>query len=341
MFFTLQLKFSPETVFYFIDKNRGVCPTKYALEKILNRRIPRIFYQIKMAGVLGFFVFQALIACKPVPERDLVGKVEQKVKAEARQIVDYTSNKVSTQEMQIVTMSTSTGEVKSATMEVDATQQATGENVGAFDVGTSEVGNPPPKNIGYVITKGVLYRLENGTLLQSKLLLPGETVEVLGKAIIKIRGSEMPALFVEDSSGARGYFSQSNVCNRRICLFADRYGEIEISSFGEIAKRKVPQLRVIFYNLYQVPIRELRMLGRFYYKGVKIGEDSAYPVSVSLGTKPLRPGEYSTVFLRPAFELNVDEKLTPDNYIEVKVLCSVEYRKHEDCGDFKIDQMFY
>ena len=83
------------------------------------------------------------------------------------------------------------------------------------------------------------------------------------------------------------------------------------------------------------------MVAQFYYKGRKIGEDATYPVSVALGTKPLMPGEYSTVFLRPTYEMEVGDKLTPENYIGVKVKCSVEYREHEDCGEFKIDQMYY
>jgi len=280
-----------------------------------------------------------ITACKRVSDKELV-RSDKKIEVEVREANEEPSGSVGAREAQTKPMPLSTGEAATSGVQTNSEPKATDEAIGAYAISTSEA-ESPASNVVYVIGRGVLYQLQNDVFVQAKLLQAGEEVKVLDKVVVKIQGRDLPAMLIEDSSGIRGYFSKDNVCSRRICLFEDREGIIETSNYGELVKKRVPQIKFIFFNLYRVQVKELRMVAQFYYKGRKIGEDATYPVSVALGTKPLMPGEYSTVFLRPTYEMEVGDKLTPENYIGVKVKCSVEYREHEDCGEFKIDQMYY
>ena len=286
-----------------------------------------------------FGAFLPITACRRVSENELA-RSNNKVEVMIRASNEEPSSSVGTREAQTKPLPPSTKEAAASGVQNNAEPKATDEAIGAYSISTSEA-ESSASNVAYVIGRGVLYQLQNSVFVQAKLLQPGEEVKVLDKVVVNIQGRDIPAVLIEDNSGTRGYFSKYDICLKRICLFEDREGVIETTNFGELTKRKVPQIRFIFFNLYPVPVKELRVIAQFFYKGEEIGEDAAYPVSVALGTKPLLPGEFSTVFLRPEYEMNPKDKLTPNNPIEIKVKCSVEYREHEDCGDFKIDQMFY
>jgi len=269
-------------------------------------------------------------ACRKIPESELRNHNDKEVKVELQPLQEST---VSTPE----TNTTEIDPMPVATIEVETGMGVTTEET---EVTTEETGVTNGKK-GYVKLKAFMFKLENGELKEVRMLRPGEPVKILGRTLIRGNRHENEALIIKDKNGQEGLIHEGFVSPTRIFIKPERWGVIKIYDSRRMEYRKVPQIKLSFFNLYEKPIGEFHVRAVFFYEGEKIGEDSALLVSRTIGIRSLAPGERSIVFLRPVFELKEEEELNKENFIEVKVRCSVGFEKYHECGTFNIDQMYY
>lgn len=193
----------------------------------------------------------------------------------------------------------------------------------------------------YVASQCLLLTLDNGVVKDKRTLRYGEPLKVTEKVMINGTNFQQEAYNVVDKYGQTGFVYTFYLCPDRICAKADRWGIIETYSHEEMQNVYIPQMRIIFQNLYETPLSELHVMAIFSYKGKEIGVDSTHAVSDMLGITPLDPGDSKKVILRPSFSLDEGEVVSPDNPVVVNVKCSAKFEPYKDCGEFKIDHMYY
>jgi len=263
------------------------------------------------------------VDCKKIPESEFVGQKNKGAKVEVQPLPKTDNPTMNPVTAELELTPSSTAEVEMALMATTAETEILGEES------------------GFVKRRSILFELKDGELKEMRILRPGEQVRVLQEVMLRTKKHEIKSFTIRDHDGLEGYVFKENLCNRRVCIELERWGVIETYDPNYMENRKVPQIKLKFFNLQESFLRELHVRAVFSYHGENIGEDSAYPVSASLGMRPLKPGEAASVFLRPLYNVEENDRLSPENPIEVEVKCSVGYGKYEKCGEYKIDQMHY
>ena len=263
------------------------------------------------------------VDCKKIPESEFAGQKNKGAKVEVQPLPQMDDSTMNPTTAELELMPSSTAEVETALIMTTAEAEIFGEER------------------VFVKRRSILFELKDGELKEMRILRPGEQVKVLQEVMLRTKKHEIKSFMIQDRDGLEGYVFKENLCNRRICMELERWGVIEIYDPSHMENRRVPQIKLKFFNLHEFFLRELHVKAVFSYHGENIGEDSAFPVSTSLGMMPLKPGEAASVFLRPLYNIEENDILSPENPIEVKVKCSVEYGKYDKCGEYKIDQMHY
>lgn len=304
----------------------------------MNNRIKHTIYIL-----LTFCLYTALVfpsACKELPNLKLPGKDEHRDEFSTNRLPPATNpdngGDVSTAEASIPT-----AESDITTQEDVATAEVTVFGLNPFGVATSEQWGGTPEETIEVPSQTVVYaKIRTPLLVKEKNKFTVAQSINPGTPLIMLEQYYATKEFLLIHTGKqKGYVKQSTVCLSRICIEPLRRGTVEL--YVQSKDIIVPQLQIKVTNLFDNPIQNLKIIARFYYKGEFIGEDEGFVAADIIGIKALPAGKYNILFFRPYYELPVGESISPENPVDVELLCALEGFTYEPCGKFKIEQDAY